>query len=464
VARVGLALVVTTCALCIRPNDVAAQGARAPAPAPAPPPPARAVGASGLAQVAAEIAQGLGAAPRGAIVVVTPLTSDLPTPRGDDLSVRFGALLAGRLPAARAHEKPAALAVARALSGRAASLVHVQLEVVRGELRATADLYPVEANGWERLRNPAPGPRAHAYATALLDAEIRSFLAPVLLEQAKLHKAKHDEGDVIALGCGDLDADGGHEVVLVSRAKVTIAKVRGGKVVPVRSAPWASIAPRVPVPMREAIGTVLVSPRRGAGELWIGSTDRGGVAVDGTLTLRRALTGLPVPGAGGDACAFPLPEASSLDGATVACTAPPKGDPQPAFALPAPRADAVAAFDLVGVDGSVVPITGAREPGGKLKLRRATASGGGIAEATLENVGAQIAIADLDLDGVPEIVASTDAGDDLLVVASWKGTGLEPRLRFPAKDGVRALAVCPPEERGVPALLAVVGSELWIVR
>jgi hypothetical protein len=239
-------------------------------------------------------------------------------------------------------------------------------------------------------------------------------------------------------------------VVLVSRAKVTIAKVRGGKVVPVRSAPWASIAPRVPVPMREAIGTVLVSPRRGAGELWIGSTDRGGVAVDGTLTLRRALTGLPVPGAGGDACAFPLPEASSLDGATVACTAPPKGDPQPAFALPAPRADAVAAFDLVGVDGSVVPITGAREPGGKLKLRRATASGGGIAEATLENVGAQI--------------ASTDAGDDLLVVASWKGTGLEPRLRFPAKDGVRALAVCPPEERGVPALLAVVGSELWIVR
>ncbi len=429
-----------------------------PAATPAPEPPK----ASGIAQLAESVAQGLGAVPRGAIVVASTVTSDQAAPKADELAVRIATQIAGKLQGARAHEKPATLAVARGLSGRAASLVYVQLEIVRGELRATADLYPVVSNGWERLRNPAPGPRAHAYAASLLDAEVRSFLAPVLLEQAKLHKAKHDEGDVVALGCGDLDADGGHEVVLVSRAKVTIGKVRAGRVVPVRSAPWAQIAPRAPVPMREPIGTVVVSPRRRPGELWLGSTDRGGVAVDAMLSPRRPLTGLPVPGAEGDACAMPIPEASTLDGNAVVCTPPPKGEPPTAFVAPTPRTDALAVLSLVGRDGQVAQITGAREPGGKLRLRRT--GGGAPAEATLENVGAQVAIADLDLDGIPEIVASTETGEDQLVVASWRPTGLEPRLRFPAKEGVRAVAVCPPEERGVPAVLAVVGSELWIVR
>lgn len=446
-------------ALCTRTPDAARAQTK-----PAPPPAPEAPRTSGLAQLGSEVAQALGDVPRGAIVVASPLTSDTPAPRGDELAVRVAMQIAAKLPGARAHEKPATLAVARGVSGRAASLVHVQVEVVRGELRATADLYPVVSNGWERLRNPVPAPRAHAYAAAVLDAEIRSFLAPVLLEQAKLHRAKHDEGEVIALGCGDLDADGGHEVVLVSRAKVTVAKVRGGKVVPVRSAPWTQLAPRVPVPMREPIGTVVVSPRKRPGELLLGTTDRGGVAVDAMLAPKRALTGLPVPGAEGDACALAVPEASALDGSTVACAAPPKGEPGSAMTLPAVRTDAPATLGLVGRDGRVEQITGAREPGGKLRLRRSGVAGSAPLEATLENVGAQVAIADLDLDGIPEIAASTETGDDQLVVASWKPTGLEPRLRFPAKDGVRAVAVCPPEEHGVPALLAVVGSELWIVR
>ena len=38
------------------------------------------------------------------------------------------------------------------------------------------------------------------------------------------------------------------------------------------------------------------------------------------------------------------------------------------------------------------------------------------------------------------------------------------RLRFPAKEPVRALGVCPPEEKGVPGFVAVVGNEVWLVR
>jgi hypothetical protein len=62
-------------------------------------------------------------------------------------------------------------------------------------------------------------------------------------------------------------------------------------------------------------------------------------------------------------------------------------------------------------------------------------------------------------------VTTNDAGDDVLAVTSWnpKGT-LFPRLRLPAKEGVRAVAVCPPEDKGVPAVVAVVGGEVWLVR
>ena len=41
---------------------------------------------------------------------------------------------------------------------------------------------------------------------------------------------------------------------------------------------------------------------------------------------------------------------------------------------------------------------------------------------------------------------------------------LRPRLHIPAPAGVRALGVCPAEARGEPALVAVVGSEVWVIR
>ena len=52
----------------------------------------------------------------------------------------------------------------------------------------------------------------------------------------------------------------------------------------------------------------------------------------------------------------------------------------------------------------------------------------------------------------------------LVLVSSFAKGVLTPRLRFPAKDGVRAIGVCPPEEKGVPGVVAVVGNEVWLVR
>jgi hypothetical protein len=421
------------------------------------------VHASAIVHIAGEIVQGLGQVPPGALVAVSPLVSDVPAPKGDELAVRVATHIAGRLSVAHAHPQPVTLAVARGVSDRAASLVYVQLEIAKGELRATADLYPVVSNGWERLRNPAPGPRAHAFTGSPLDAEVRTFLQPIVLEQASLHKAKHEEADVLAIGCGDVDSDGGNEIILATRTRVVLGKLRGGKLAIVRAAPWTQLASRAPIPMREPMASIVV-PRGHRGELLVGMTDRGAVAVDPALVTKRQLTGLPIPGSDGEACASANPELGAFEGSGVDCVAPPKGEPEAVLPSPAARFDAIASLDLIGRDGAVTQVVAAREPSGKLRLRLRDASGKAV-EAPIEPAGAQIALADLDLDGNPEIAFSSDTSDaDTLAVWSWRPNGLVQRLRFPAKEGIRAIAACPPEEKGLPGLVAVVGSELWLIR
>lgn len=449
-----------------KPAAAGSASASAPAGSNAPPP---SLHVSAIVHVATEVATALGPLPSGALVAVSPLTSDVPAPKGEELALRVANQIAGRV-GAQAHPQPVSLAVARGVSGRAASLVYVQLEIAKGELRATADLYPVVSNGWERLRNPVPGPRAHGFAGAPLDAEIRTFLQPILLEQASLHKAKHEETDVLAVGCGDLDGDGGLELVLATRTRVVLGKLRGGKFAAVRATPWSQLATRAPVPMREPTASIVVSRPtaiRGPGELLVGTTDRGGVAVDPSLVMKRQLSGLPIPGMNGDACALALPEHSAFEGHAVTCVPPTKGDPAVVMPTPASRFDAASAMDLIGKDGAVTQVIAAREPSGKLRLRRIDDPKAKPFDAPIDGVGAQIALADLDLDGTPEIAFSGDGVEretDALIIWSWTKTGFVQRLKFQSKDAVRAIAACPPEERGVPGIVAVVGSELWLVR
>jgi len=238
--------------------------------------PSRALAAGAVEVVAQEAAQGIAQTPAASVVVAAPLVSDQPAPRGDDLALRVAALVAGKLGAgAHAHAQAAQLGTARALAGRASALVFVQTEISKGDLRTTIDVYPSMANAWDRIRNPIPAPTGHAFSTAKIDAEVRSFLAPLVLEQASVRKARHDEGDVIAVACGDVDGDGGDEIVLVSRTRVALGRVRGGRFVAERTAPWSALAPRAPVPVREALAGAVVT----AGAVDVGLTDRASVAL-----------------------------------------------------------------------------------------------------------------------------------------------------------------------------------------
>jgi hypothetical protein len=88
----------------------------------------------------------------------------------------------------------------------------------------------------------------------------------------------------------------------------------------------------------------------------------------------------------------------------------------------------------------------------------------GADRQAIEGAGAQILAVDLDLDGTPEIVTTSDAAEDHVSVQTWDGGAPRVRARWPAPGGVQALAACPPEEKSAPALVVATATEVWLVR
>jgi hypothetical protein len=413
--------------------------------------------ASALAAIAPEIARGLGAVPANSVVVVSPLTGDVPAPRGDELAVRLASLVAGQIgKTAQVHGRTEPFSVAQALAAKGGALVYVQVEIARGQLRASADLYSSLSNGWDRIRVPLPAPRAHAFASAPLDAEVRGYLPALAFDSTHVQKARQDFGDVLAVSCGDVDGDGRNDILLVTRTTVAWGEIASGKFVATHAVAWSALAPRVPVPLREPLATSAIVPRLdGTGaDLLVGTTDRGGVAVSRDLRAAAALHGLPLLAGGVAACVRPNAAASAFDGNLFDCA-----DVGHALgAVPATRYDALSTVNLVGRDGASRLLIAAREPSGALRLRV------GEPAESLGSVGAQVAMGDFDQDGIAEVATTTESGADGITIASLRGNELVPRVRIPAPTAVHALAVCPPEDAGPSRLVAVVGAEVWVVR
>ena len=184
---------------------------------------------------------------------------------------------------------------------------------------------------------------------------------------------------------------------------------------------------------------------------------------------RRSVTVAPGAEVWSDPVALPVPRVADVAVQMHVVSAPTLATGHPgsrisSWSLPGNRVDATDWTDAVAKDGNVTSYVALREPNGKLRLRKQDPVGAKLNDVVLENVGAQIALVDLDLDGVPELASTTEHDADTLVVSTLGKNGVTARFRFPARDGVRALAACPPEQRGAPALVAVTPSEVWLVR
>jgi hypothetical protein len=453
---------------------VAALTAIAPLPALAqtPPAPAPAKPRSALARVVEALAIDLARVPARALVTAAPLASDSPAPRGAQLAGALAAQLAGRRGAgSHARTDPLPLAAAREAAKGDSVLIHLTAEIAGGKLRVSGDVYPVPRNIWARARNPEPGPIAHVFAEAPIDAEIRAYLAPVPIVTAVTERAKNFESDVVALACGDVDADGALEIVAVSRRRVSTLRLRGGRVQILRSRNWTDLAPVAPVPLREPIGFASILPPAAPDApalLDVSVTDRArSVRLDGELRTVGSFLGLAVPDADRSAC-------TRLPGLVVTGPLGPcsPGDPAPETASVGGQYDAFASARLVSAAGQPYAVWAGRERGA-LELRDDSGHKGAV-----ESVGAQLAIGDLDQDGDPEILASLDTQnplEDAIVVRSWArtapiplGAGPSARmreiLRIPAAAGVHAIGVCPPDGPGHTPFVVATADELWVVR
>jgi hypothetical protein len=418
------------------------------------PPPCSVGIRSALSELGCELRRALPKLPGGTLVVSAPLASDAAVKSPQALTSRLAHVVAGAL-GVKASDDPAALATARSLASSDGTLLHLQAEIAQGELRVVADLYPVPKSFWDRVRDPRPSPSEHAFASRRLDAELRSFFPPVPLVAKRIDKATTSEPAPVAVGCGDLDADGALEIVLVGRHRISVGRVRQSRFVPFATRAWADLSPLSRAPLREPIGSVWIEPGRHAD---IGISDRLETIrftppFEPTAKLGRRL---PWPGGG---CAH-------LQGLEVQpklerCAA---GDPAPGLAGVERASDALAGNQVAGADGRARLVRAARVFNEPTVLLTDDAG----RSARIEGVGAQLAVGDLDGDGQPELVSGADVLEpaaDALVVHTWYNDGrVSERLRLAVPTGVRALAVCPPDSAGLSAIALATAGALWIVR
>lgn len=402
----------------------------------------------------ANAASHLGPVVGPAVVVAAPLTSDQPD-GADNLPIHLAALVATGLGAGvTAYPRSVELAAARSAVGVAKTLIFVRTSIALGDVRMTAELYSRAANVWERVRSPLDAVTRHTAAHAKIDSQTRALLTPLSLERLQVQRFRLDEDDVLAAACGDVDGDGRDQLLLVSRSRIALGHLQEGSFAARRTVAWSDLAPRAPVPLREPLGSAVALEAT----ILVGSTDYGGIALSRDLAKKEQLAGIPVWGGRAASCLLAQPSAGAFDGAPIDCAT--SRDPKPMLAVPAPRFDAFAAADIVGPGGDVRTLVAVREPSGRLKMRWGD-EGSGIQGS----FGAELTVGDLNQDGFPEVVTTTGTGDAIDVRTIGDG-GAAPqnRIHLPTPDAVRALAVCPPGERGAPALAAVVGHEVWLVR
>lgn len=429
-------------------------------PAPGPPPGPRSAHActrgdnNAISEVACELSTALGTLPARVLVVAASPASAVKVTNPAALSGRIARVVAGALGSrVRAYDQPARLARARTLASEAGTLIYLEPRIARGKLQVTADEYPVPHNFWDRVRDPEPSPTRHAFASRRIDAEVRSFLPPVRLVVGHIDKASSPERAPVALACGQLPGQGGLELVLAGRHGIHVGRIRSGRLASRASVVWTALSPVAPFPLRQPLGAIAIED----GHVDVGISDRAEeVRLDADL---KPIAKVPrrIPWAPGGCVRF---SGVALSTHIVPCM---KGDGDIKLAGFNSEADAVAGATIIGRDGRAHRFRAERVANQSVVLLRDDRG----RTARVEGAGAQLALGDVDGDGQPELLSGADTLNphaDALIVHTWLDDGrVVERLRLAVPDGVRALAVCPPEDEGPAPIAIATGDGLWIV-
>jgi hypothetical protein len=371
------------------------------------------------------------------------------------ISERLAQLVAAKLGAAAqpSHEQLSLAQALRAASS-ARGLIFLTLSLYRDRLDVNADVYVGAGRFWQRVKSPGLKLKEHAFATTALDPELRALFPAIPLVVSRVDKAQTAEHDILALACGDLRGDGSSEIAAVGRRRVQVGRLEHGRFAPRVSLNWADSSPIAQSPLREPIAAcALPEP----GRLWVGLSDRADTLdLSGTLQVQQKWHALmPWPGAG---CTRRT--GLGYEGKAGACPGSNR-TPEVDFGTPV---DAFDSRTLTDHSGRVHTVRVARAVGADF----ARALDSLHPEVTVPNVGAQLAVGDLDEDGLPEIVSSAaglDRRADQLLVRTVTDNGqLRERLRVPVPSGINALAICPSDGRAMAPLALATGDGIWLIR
>ncbi len=340
---------------------------------------------------------------------------------------------------------------ARARRGGFELLLDLEVTIHEGYLHLQGNLMATDRHLWRDMLQPRRGTLSHLHASVRVDAEVRAFQGSVKTRALRYTPRRHAlaGAEVLALASGDLDGDGSNELVALRPGKLTVLRLRAGKLQQVASLDLPS--PSSPLRPRRVMGTLVLADTDGDGraEVLARSSEQQQGAhlalVGKDLVVKGALTGYPLlagPGKAARLLAVGMPGKDMYDGtrlATDLAAAAPNGKKKvtPPRRLPA----AFYSFKSVEVSmqkGGTRRHLGLVDTAGRLHLYAVQLSTPSLIQA---GAGVAFDLADLDDDGTLEVVLSgTDApsaGDDRVVVRRFLGKRLSrvlwrsPRLGGP---------------------------------
>ena len=408
-----------------------------------------------IARSACSVSAALAGLADSALVVVAPAATGNRVSLPARATQQLAELVAAKLGhAALANPQPLALADAQRAASSARGLIYLSVSLYRDRLGVSADVFTGAGHFWQRVRSPGLRLKQHVAATSPLDPELRALFPAIPLVLTRIEKGSVTEHDTLALACGDVRGDGSSELALVGRRKVAVGRLEQGHFAARASLNWADLSSIAPSPLREPIATSwLPEP----GRLWVGLSDRAdALELSGALQVEHKWPGV-MPWSGGGCTRR---SGLGYEGHAQAC---PGSSPLLAADFATPL-DAFTSRSLANHDGQTHTLRVARAVG----QDSARALDSLHAEVTVPNVGAQLAIGDLDEDGAPEIVSSSpslDRSKDQLIVRTLTDNGqLRERLRIAVPSGIDALAICPGDGTAMAPIALATGDGIWVIR
>jgi len=400
-----------------------------------------------------------------ALAAVTPLSGvALEKSERGELESKLVRVLGSAVVGARSRaDQPLSEAVARQRALELGlTLVLLRPVLEHGQLTVDVDVIEWELSFWARTRKPRGTVVVHASVSEPADAEIRRYLPrpPGLL--AKELRFRAPEQGSIGLACGDTQGGGNSELLIIGRHQLFLGRLSQagaggrGSFLARRQIEWSSLSELSPHPLRAPLSGAWLEP----GVVLVGSSDRSAlVKLDPELS--HPLFARPAfPTDLGRCHAFTATgiaaEASSCGPLTAA---QPKTT---AAALEVSSHDALAVLSHTDERGIVTTYELVSNPGGKVSL---------TIESPLEERkvhvlpgrGAQVALADLDGDGIVEAITTgpDDGAVDTIEIHSLRAEG--PVLVASRKLGpVRALSVCPFEGKNPQRLAVLLDGEIRV--